>query len=314
MAFIGNPIIVTVTPGSVSPDAVFHRVRLKVNVTGSGSGTFEFSSPAEDSYIDFDISSALCAVADTFMFTATPGSYPSFGYTATSYDDYMVDGVVETQLNGTFSDSGFYIGAKSDKERLFGGPSSFSRKPTSSPEVCFYRPNQQGESDGRSKHLVPGSTSSSPSVTAVSVSAGFVSGIYGIPQPQDGYEIRFINGLGVHENVFVNCLRTAEVAITTERHIRARQETMSYLSHGITVKKNNHERWKMSSGPLDRQWQEWYLHEFLTARWAWIGVGGNYYQVHILPEETTRGIDRASGNPLTVDFTIEFDINGSPFL
>lgn len=303
MAFIGNPIIVTVTPGSVSPDAVFHRVRLKVNVTGSGSGTFEFSSPAEGSYIDFDISSALCAVADTFMFTATPGSYPSFGYTATSYDDYMVDGVVETQINGTFSDSGFYIGAKSDKERLFGGPSSFSRKPTSLPEVCF---------TGMT-HLQPGS-GSSPSVTPVSVSAGFAGGIYGIPKPQDGYEIRFINGLGVHENVFVNCLRTSEVAITTERHIRARQETMSYLSHGITVKKNNHERWKMSSGPLDRQWQEWYLHEFLTARWAWIGVGGNYYQVHILPEETTRGIDRASGNPLTVDFTIEFDINGSPFL
>jgi hypothetical protein len=35
--------------------------------------------------------------------------------------------------------------------------------------------------------------------------------------------------------------------------------------------------------------------------------------VHIVPEETTKGIDRAGGSALTVDFTLRFDINGSPF-
>lgn len=305
----GCPVVANVSPGSVGENAVFHRVRLIANVSGT---EFQFSSAVSgNEAVSFDVSSALMAVLEKRSYQAGGmSSYPSVTLSLTAYDDYIIDGEEHYGENGsTFIDGGaYYNGALSDKERLYGAPSRYSRKPFTTPEIAFVGTG----------YVVAGEYASAPQSYLVIANAGVqtVRGatFYGIPKPQDGYEIRFINGLGVHENVFINCLRKGEVNITTERFVIARQETLSNFSRAISLKKNDHERWRMSTHPIDHDWQQWYLHEFLMARWAWVNVGGKYYQVHILPEETTAGIDRASGKPITVEFTIEFDINGSPFL
>ena len=307
--FLGCPIIVTVTPGSVSAKATFHRIRLKVKVTGDGhSRDFEFSKPVSgSSALDINVSSAFVAMADMHEYTANvPNSYPSYTASLQAYDDYLLDGVEQSSSPSGGSVGTVYIGTLSDRERQTGArPDRWTRKPTSSPEIVF------------SGHVivVPGSGAGAPSASQPSASTGMNTtyNTYGITMPPDGYEMRFINSLGVHESVHVACLPAEEETVHTDRYVKSRQETLTKISRGVTRKQNDHERWKMSSGPLDLKWQRWYRHEFLMARWAWIKVDSQWLQVHILPEDTVPGADRASGKPLTVAFTIEFDITGSPF-
>lgn len=306
--FIGTPIVVPVTAGTVESGATFHRVRL---VTVINATEFDFSSPAGNGEtVQFDISSAFRAVAAGWEPSPEPGGYPHYTLVKLkAYDEYLLNGQEKSVAGSEQGASGaFYQGSLTDRERLTGErPTVYSRKPTSSPEVCF----------AGNPHLSAGAIGGSPSVNAVNVEGGLqtIGGrqVYGIGQSRDGFELRFINGLGVHENVFVTCLRQTETAIQTDRYTIARPETLTRFSRGLALKHNDHERWKMTSGPLDEKWLQWWLHEPLTARWAWLNVSGQWLPVHVLPEETVAGIDRQKASMMTVDFTLEFDVCGSPY-
>ena len=316
--YIGCPIVYKIKAGNIDDSATFHRVRLVVTITSSdGTSTpFEFSTPAADNEdVYFDISSAFRAMADQYEYTpAGMDSYPYWTLVADAYDDYLLNGVEHRGENQAHSVDGghFYVGKLTDRERLTGErPTYYTRKPTSSPEVCFIG----------NPYILAGNMSSSPSASLQpsdhKVKAGMqtygVYKIYGINQPADGFEMRFINSLGVHENVFITCLRQSEVNIKNDFHVIARQETLTKFSRGVNIKQNDYEQWKMSSGPIDRAWQQWWLHEPLMAKWAWLNVDSQWLPVHIVPEETVTGIDRAKGNLLEVQFTLRFDINGNPF-
>lgn len=312
--FFGQPVIVTATAADYS-GATFHRLRLKVTINNAYD--FEFSAPVSSDALTvrFDISSAFRAVADSHQYSATLlNVYPALTAKVTACSDYMKDGQERTNVDPSaeISIGPLYAGRLTDMERLAGTtPARYSRKPTSSPEICFTG----------YQHLAPvaigGSLSpTAPSVNPVTVPSGSVAGsnIYGIPAPQDGYELRFINSLGVHENVFLTGFPKREVSISTEQYVISRQETLSQFSRGLAVKQNNHETWTLSSGPLDRQWQSWYIHEVLMARWAWLRIGGHYIPCHILPEDTIQALDRQKGDVLTVPITVELDIEGSPLM
>lgn len=307
--FIGCPVVFNVTPGSVPEGATFHRVRVVVTVNGQA---FEFSTPVSGGgSIPIDISSALRAVADKYQYSAMEYSYPGIGNASgdkiEAFDDYLKDGAEKHSAGSTGTLSGpYYIGKLSDRERLTGSrPSKYSHKPTSSPEIVHI---------GKTL-LVAGAFNGSPSVSELPITSSTspTADYYPIAAPNDSYELRFINTLGVHESLHVICLRQTEVNIKNDFYTIARQETLTQFSRGISVKQNDYELWKMSSGPLDRAWQQYYLHEPLMAKWAWLKVGGGFLPVHIVPGDTTKGIDRSKGDALTVEFTIRFDINGSPF-
>lgn len=307
--FIGSPIVYRVVPTNVGSNAVFHRIRLTVNVSVSGfnDASFDFSSPVENNgSVDFDISSALQAAAEVWQPSATPASYPAIVYTIDGVEDYMIDGVLYEGRNGSHNTGDTaYLGALTDYERMTGfRPERYSRKPTTSPEVVHL---------GKTL-IVPGSMSSTPSVTSFLIGRDSIAeqNAYVIAAPSDSFEIRFINSFGVHESVHVIALRTVEVPITTEKLVIARQETLTRFSRGVAVKQNNHEQWKMSSGPLDYEWASWFVHEFLMAQWAWIKIGEHFIPCHLLPNETTQLVDRAKNDPIAIPFTVELDITGSP--
>ena len=310
--FIGSPIVYRVVPTNVGSNAVFHRIRLTVNanVSGYNDASFEFSSPVENNgHVDFDISSALQAAAEVWQPTAAPGTYPAITYSLDGVEDYMIDGVLYEGRNGAHNTGDtVYMGTLTDYERMTGNrPVSYSRKPVQkdncSPEVVFVG----------CEYLLAGSLSYPPSVQVQTVNEGVsTQRTYSIQKPRDGYEIRFINSLGVHESIHVIALRTVETTITTEKQIIARQETLTQFSRGVAIKQNNHEQWKMSSGPLDYAWASWFIHEFLMARWAWIKVGEHFIPCHIIPDETVPLIDRAKNDPIAIHFTVELDITGSP--
>lgn len=314
--FIGCPIVYPVTAGNVPAGATFHRVRLVVGISGV-SVPFEFSIPAENGEkVYFDISSAFVAAAERFEYTADglnpmAGGYPYWTHTADAYDDYLLNGVEHRGEGHSSSVDGgsFFAGRLTDRERLTGErPSRFSRKPKTSPEVVH---------NGRT-FIFPGvldqqmTTRVTPYVVG-SDTIPAVANVYAIDPPADSFEMRFINSLGVHESIHVACLPQTDTHITTEQYVIARQETLTKFSRGATTKHDDYEQWKMSSGPLDRAWQQWYLHELLMVELVWIKVDGAWLQVHIIPEETVTGLDRTKAGALTVEFQIKFDINGSPF-
>lgn len=329
--FIGTPIMVPVQAASPAGNVTFHRVRLKVTV-GDGGGAivqedaeFEFSTPVGNGEVAwFDISSAFRAFADAYSPTPTAYTYPHLAATLNACDDYMIDGVSyeDVSPSATVQVTGKYLGALTDRERGAGitdqwsEPARYSRKPTSSPEICFYHPNQQGESDGTVKHLLPGTTGvNAPSVSQVAVPVGSgiaAANIYGIPYPPHGHEIRFINSLGVHENIFVAGLPTRAVNITTDQYTIDRQETLTKFSRAIAVKYGDRETWTFSSGPLDEAWVSWYIHEFLMASWVWIDINNMWIPCHVLPEEQVTLVQHDKTDMLEVMLALKLDINGSP--
>ena len=312
--FIGSPITVPVTARNYA-NATFHRIRLTVAVNSATS--YEFSAPVSSDAltVQFDISSALRAFAENHEYNATVlNQYPNLSASCVACSDYILNGEVHEGADPSAPTviSGLYAGKLTDLERLTGSrPARYSRKPDSSPEVVFF-----GGQYLRPGATVEGVTPSAPRVDVFPIDAQTIDqqNLYGIAQPKNGYEIRFINSLGVHENIFVKGFPDIKGGIQTERYVLSKQETLTKFSRSLAVKQNDHERWNMTSGPVDREWASWFVHEFLMVRWAWININGNYIPCHIIPEEEVTLRDGKTASPLEIPFIVELDITGSPLV
>ncbi len=359
---IGCPIVYSVQPEDYAANRTFHRIIVRVYAkleTDSNYTTFDFSTPVETkpsgvSYStqpsQFDISSALRAVADKYEYTPEPPErYPYIKFRIEAWDEWMINGDIYPQQNvvawpslpvGNIQFYGYaFIGAFNDIERMnaqvdqndveYLDTSVMSRKPTSSPEVVFASnefvyPSQfvrsvldtDHMSDGASPQFVGGAPISGPRsliYTPQTEGAAIIGGhnIYAIDRPTNGYEIRFVNGLGCVESVHATSLTKKESNIHTEKYTIARQETLKKFSRAITVKTEDYETWTLSSGPLDEAWVSWYVHEFLMAQVMWIRIGDTWIPCHVLPEETTTIRDTEKASMMSVQFRIQLDINGA---
>lgn len=321
---IGSPIVYRVTPASYDADRTFHRIMVRVYAaleTDADYTTFDFSTPVEvkpsgASYAtqpsDFDISSALQAVADKYAPSAVfPTRNPYIKFRVEAWDEWMVDGIVSTNQGkvawpslpvGTQQFYGYaFMGAWTDLQRMGASVDQsgmeylttdvMSRKPTTTPEIVFVNcpfvyPDTFSRSildvDHMSTDATPVFVSGAPTTGPRSLShtpqsdgGATVGGrsLYAIPRPAgNGYILRFINGMGCMESLHVQSLVKRDVGITTEKHTVAKQETLKQFSRSIVRKSNDRETWTLTSGPLDEQWASWYIHEFLMAEHVWIMV------------------------------------------
>ena len=187
---IGCPIVVPVTAGTFT-GATFHRVRIVVTVSGSGSGVFEFSSPADNQEtVNFDISSAFRAVARKHEYTDALSGYPSYSAGIVAYDDYLKNGEEHhSSASATKNVGTRYVGILTDRERLTTGtsseerPSKWTRKPTTSKEIVFFGLN----------YLAHGSFSSGPTTKQapswIYIAAVGASTIEPIPSASSGHSL-----------------------------------------------------------------------------------------------------------------------------
>ena len=330
---IGSPIVYGVTAASLAnlDTVTFHRVKLKVTAGLQGGDFREFvmSSPVEDGErIMIDISSALRAVADEYEYTAEPPvNYPYITFSLEACDEYMQNGEIHENVGVTKNDGGrALMGGYSDLDRILSGgsksTSAFSRKPTSSPEIVC-----EGEEVVCPQDMVStiGNITRGPSSIVKKividsdnpVGARSVLGrdIFAMERySSDRYEFRFVNSLGCLESIGVYSLRSTKVNVSKEEYSRSVSETFGKFSRGYITKANDYETWSMSSGPLTEDWQQWFLHEFLMAKFVWVKISGHWIPCHILPDDTVSGIDRTNASMLTVSFSVRLDINSSPFL
>lgn len=321
--YIGCPAVYQIAPTGAGVGQTFYQAKVKVVAAlgNNDSEEFSFSTPIETKPVNsvptaqpavFDIASALRAVAERWQPSAIPATYPSVAFYIEAKEEWMTDGTIYSsdtaRYPGSSGTAEMYMGALTDRERITGDrPARYSRKPFSSREICFHD----------LQVIVPSPTSAAPDVSLYLAddpgeqTFGDLN-YHVIMPPRDGYEIRFINSLGVHENIFVYGLPQKSTHIATEQYVIARQETLTQFSRGLAIKKNDYETWALTSGPLDEEWASWYIHDFLLARWLWIRINDEYIPCHVLPEETTLLTDRITPARLEVQFKIQLDINGSP--
>lgn len=322
---VGNPILYSVQADAPNGICVFHRVVLEVTASLRTSSSGELRSTVvpmsqpvesgEEALID--ISSALRSVLDGYQYEPEPLLNPLYiPYTLRAWDEYMIDGETYDEHNthiATHDGGTVYPGTLSDRERMVSNPSDIryrgTCKPSATPEIAlagmvYLRPEGTQPPFTIRQYTLSGtipSTITNPSVYCLAADT------------PDVYEFRFVNRYGCLESAIVHSLPSSETKYDVHEYVIARQQSFLYSSRGVSRKRNDRETWKFTTQPLDRAWQQWWLHEALMAETAWIKIDGLWIQCHIIPEDTVAGVDRAKGDALTVTFSVRLDITGNPF-
>lgn len=350
--FNGNPITFQVQPNVITGTdsnknttyPSFHRVIMEVTCGMSGgnyevikmSAPVEKEETSESNVVQIDISSALRTFRDSYEYSAQPTTYPLVKFYLKAYDEYMLDGVVKTMGEIIYpakandnDEQPVYctiFGGYSDFDRLMSNGSKettiLSRKPISDPHLAFvgeqiaYTPPYTTAQT----LLASGNLAQPESKVVTIVSEGLQTigeqVIYALPSTEaDTRQVfRFINSFGVLESISVPRVYSKKLAVTTNRYVLSRQETFSSFSRASIKKQNNKESWLFQTDPLTEEWLEWYLHEFLMSEHIWIDINSRFIPCTISPEEETTFLTRTEQNAMTILFTAQLDINGSPLI
>ena len=136
--------------------------------------------------------------------------------------------------------------------------------------------------------------------------------IYAMPEDEgkDRMVFRFINSFGVLECLSIPRTYSKKLSIQSSNYTVTKLETFNSFSRSAVSKQNNRESWLFMTDPLDENWLQWYLHEFLMSNHIWINVKGNWIPVTIIPEDEITFLDKTNTNMYSVSFTAKLDIYG----
>lgn len=338
--FAGNPITFTITP-SLATKPSFHRVIVEVNFD-DGTGSYETNKltipvTTEERDVSLDISSALRITLDSYKYTATPSTYPVVSWYIKAYDEYMDNnGEVHTGVgevyypadgskNGGSTNLRCIAGAFSDIERLKSGVTKavtlLTCKPTDTHEIAVV-----GESFvypvsySAGQNLATSSSLTAPVSREQEITregAQSIQGhpIYALPssEAEDRTTFRFINRFGCLESISVPKSYSQKMSVESTQYTKAIQETFNEFSRAAIQKQNDRESWLYQSDPLTKQWQQWYLHEFLMSEHVWLKANDTWLPCIINLEDEITIKDETARNMYSVSFTAKLGINGDPF-
>jgi hypothetical protein len=308
----------------------------------------------------FDISSALQTVADKYEYTCNAATYPRIKFRIVAWEELMVNGVpssgTETEYPGRSGQTLLYLFAlqgaysKADRRASNGYKKvrEFSRKPSSAPQiVCVgetyaYTPAFNGTETtpatspftGYALDDLPcGPTSVVTTIATPGAQTIGGKSVYAMPKAmatRDRREFRFINSLGVLDSISVYSLAEVVAQSDSTMFSKAVYESFAGFARAFYRKHDGPEKLKMSSGAVDRHWQQWFAHEFCMAKHVWMFVPdekanaanniattlssesyGSWLPVHITTEETVSLIKTDGDEVLEVAFVVEMDDEGS---
>lgn len=308
----------------------------------------------------FDISSALQTVADKYEYTCNVVTYPRIKFRIVAWEELMVNGVpssgTETEYPGRSGQTLLYLFAlqgaysKADRRASNGYKKvrEFSRKPSSAPQiVCVgetfaYTPAFNGTETTPATSPFTGyglddlpCGPTSVVTTIANTGAQIIGGksVYAMPKAKatrDRREFRFINSLGVLDSISVYSLAEVVAQADSTMFSKAVYESFAGFARAFYRKHDGPEKLKMSSGAVDRHWQQWFQHEFCMAKHVWMFVPdekanaanniattlssesyGAWLPVHITTEETVSLMKADGDEVLEVAFVVEMDDEGS---
>ncbi len=345
--FVGNPITFQVTPETIA-NPIFHRVIVDVECALNGLDTVydhvKLSVPVitEGEAVEFDVSSALRTKFDAYEYSAgmridddgKESDYKTFPmeyWSLSCYDEYMSsDGETHTEVSkvslpGEKTCYRAIAGGFTDIERLYPGGVTrgvqfFSRKPTSAPQLAAvgeqltYASAYTQEWDMTNCLGLPAVTSKTVSITAEGAQEiGGVS-VYALPAASAALrtEFRFINSRGAMESISVPCAYKKTYSHSATSYAKAVQETFNNFSRSSVRKTGNKEAWLFTTDPLNEDWLQWYLHEFLMSENVWVKVNGRWLYCVVTVDDSVDFYDKTGGQMFYLGFTATLDINGSP--
>ena len=337
--FAGNPITFTITP-SVATKPSFHRVIVEVNFD-DGTGSYETNKltipvTTEGRDVSLDISSALRIPLDNYEYTAIPTTYPVVSWYIKAFDEYMDNnGEVHTNVgevyypqkpvSGGSTNLRCIAGAFSDIERLKSGVTKavtlLSCKPTATHEIAVV-----GESFvypvsySAGQNLATSSSLTAPASEEQAITKEGAQSIHGhhiyalsFSEAEDRTTFRFINRFGCLESISVPKSYSQKMSVESTQYTKSIQETFNQFSRAAIKKQNDRESWLYQSDPLTKEWQQWYLHEFLMSEHIWLKANDTWLPCTISLEDEITIKDDTARNMYSVSFTATLGINGDPF-
>ena len=335
----GNPITFSIKPSDAGTSPSFHRVIVEVTYDNN-NGDYEvikLSVPVtqEGKDVVLDVSSALRVPLEDFQYSPLVATYPMVKWYIKAYDEYMnSNGELKTNQGIQYypqepntSDGGAtnlrcIAGAFWDIERMVSGVTksvtALSRKPQSLPQLMVvgdtyaYTPAYSAP-----QSLLDSATLVSPQSREVEITQEGLQtigeqSIYAMPKDEgkDRMVFRFINSFGVLECANIPRTYSKKLSIQSNTYTVTKLETFNSFSRSAVSKQNDRESWLFMTDPLDENWLQWYLHEFLMSNHIWINVKGNWIPVTIIPEDEITFLDKTNTNMYSVSFTAKLDIYG----
>lgn len=334
-----NPITFSITPSDAGTSPSFHRVIVEVTYDNN-NGNYEvikLSVPVtqEGKDVVLDVSSALRVPLEDFQHSPLVATYPMVKWYIKAYDEYMnSNGELKTNQGIQYypqepntSDGGAtnlrcIAGAFWDIERMVSGVTKsvtyLSRKPQSLPQLMVvgdtyaYTPAYPASQSLLDSAALVAPQSREVEITKEGLQTIGEQSIYAMPKDEgkDRMVFRFINSFGVLECVSIPKTYSKKLSIQSSSYTVTKLETFNSFSRSAVSKKNDRESWLFMTDPLDENWLQWYLHEFLISNHIWINVKGNWIPVTVIPEDEITFLDKTNTNMYSVSFTAKLDIYG----
>ena len=335
----GNPITFFIKPSDAGTSPSFHRVIVEVTYDNN-NGDYEvikLSVPVtqEGKDVVLDVSSALRVPLEDFQYSPLVATYPMVKWYIKAYDEYMnSNGELKTNQGIQYypqepntSDGGAtnlrcIAGAFWDIERMVSGVTksvmALSRKPQSLPQLMVvgdiysYTPAYSAPQSLLDSATLVAPQSREVEITKEGLQTIGEQSIYAMPKDEgkDRMVFRFINSFGVLECVNIPRTYSKKLSIQSSNYTVTKLETFNSFSRSAVSKQNDRESWLFMTDPLDENWLQWYLHEFLMSNHIWINVKGNWIPVTIIPEDEITFMDKTNTNMYSVSFTAKLDIYG----
>lgn len=321
----GSPIIVAVTAESPGSKATFHRLMLVVKAALQTNPDYEdyvLSWPASDGeVIEFDISSALRSKLKEHEYNAVTESttMPYVKYTLQAYDEWMIDGIIYDEQN--VRNYGGYLfalgGAFTEVERYLSNTSKnvtkFSRKPESG-EVCNLGDIYLSSASPSEPITFATQLESGPTVEVFNLQEKGLQTIHNrnifVEENPDRWLFQFINGLGVIETASCLTLEAMQYEFKNERNIlNSFRQFRPKIARSMS-RYTSGQAYEMSTGPVNREWADWWCNEFLCCPASWVRIDGKWFPCTIEPDEEVEIYDRTEESLISIIFTMRPDFSG----
>jgi len=339
---IGSPVIYKVQASDLSvghPNLTFHRVIVEITVDcdGFSTQTYLFSEPVQtegsSTYVYIDISSALRAFADSFVYehqTSGTVSYPVMAVKVKAWDEFMSNGILTTNYQ-PYQEGGndwltryFIMGAFTDRERISGGKgrgvATLTRKPATGEVVpntgVYVSPSAYSFTE---ESFFAGDTEPAAPATTVTDLSEQTAGqpftlngrsIYVDQQGLPFTHFQFVNGYGVIESAFAVTYPDESITKSVKEYVMTVPMQFNKINRNVARKVASRHTFKMSSGYVTAAWQRWWQEEFLNTSQAWVLMDGAWLPCSIIPDEDTAGINQADDKLPEVLFTMKLNIEG----
>lgn len=135
--------------------------------------------------------------------------------------------------------------------------------------------------------------------------------IYVVSQPPFARYFEFVNRFGAVESIYTYGRTKRKTSLSQERQVKRHNVSFKPATRYIKVTLQEEQTLELSTGPVSREWAEWFSKEFFTAEQAWMysEAAGDMVPVIIESDEDISVYDESAAEVLDLPFKVTMCIN-----